>query len=180
MAENEDNNTEAAAAPAAQAPEGPQFALQRIYLKDSSFESPRSPAVFQGKWAPTINFDIKTRNEKVQDDIYEVVLVLTVEAKLEEQAAFLVEVHQAGIFACKEFDEAQLEQLLATVCPNILFAYAREAVDSMVVKGSFPALMLSPINFDALYAQQKQAMAEQAANGNGADSAESETPPVTN
>lgn len=173
MAENEESKQEAAAAPETEAPAGPQFALQRIYLKDSSFESPRSPAVFQGQWAPKISFDIKTRNQKVQDDIYEVVLVLTVEAKLEEQVAFLVEVHQAGIFTCKGFEEAQLEQLLATMCPNVLFAYAREAVDALVIKGSFPALMLSPINFEALYAQQKAAAAQQASSGNGAASEES-------
>jgi preprotein translocase subunit SecB len=169
MAENEENNQAASTAPAGtEAVEGPQFALQRIYLKDSSFESPRSPAVFQSQWSPKITFDIKTRSSKVQDDVYEVVLVLTVEAQMDEQAAFLVEIHQAGIFAAKDFEDSQLEQLLATVCPNILFPYAREAVDSLVTKGSFPALMLSPINFEALYAQQKQAQAGQA-NGNGND-----------
>ncbi len=175
---NEDNNQQAAAAAGTagtEQPQGPQFALQRIFLKDSSFESPRSPLVFQNKWAPKINFDIKTRNSKVQDDIYEVVLVLTAEAQLDEQAAFLVEVHQAGIFTAKDFDDAQLEQLLSTVCPNILFPYAREAIDALVTKGSFPALMLSPINFDALYAQQKQAQAQQA-SGNGDDSASGEAP----
>jgi len=168
----EDENNPQAAAPAtdgADQPQGPQFALQRIYLKDSSFESPRSPVVFQGQWNPKINFDIKTRSSKVQDDIYEVILVLTAEAQLEEQAAFLVEVHQAGLFLCKDFDEAQLEQLLATMCPNILFPYAREAIDGLVIKGSFPALMLSPINFEALYAQQKQALAQQAAKGEATD-----------
>ncbi len=155
-----------------QAPEGPQFALQRIYLKDASFESPRSPAVFQGQWKPKINFDIKTRSNKVQDEVFEVVLVLTAEAQMEEQTAFLVEVHQAGIFTCRDFSDAQLEQILATVCPNILFPYAREAIDGLVLKGSFPALMLAPINFDALYQQQKQQMAQQAAAGNGAGEAE--------
>jgi len=178
MAENEENNEVAAAAPEADQPQGPQFALQRIYLKDSSFESPRSPQVFQGQWAPKINFDIKTRSSKMQDDIYEVVLVLTVEAQMEEQVAFLVEVHQAGLFTAKDFEDPQLEQLLATVCPNILFPYAREAVDSMVIKGSFPALMLSPINFEAIYNQQKAQQAEQAekAASNGADSLEAADP----
>lgn len=173
MAENDANNQAAAPAGSEEAT-GPQFALQRIYLKDASFESPRSPAVFQGKWAPRINFDIKTRSEKVQDDVYEVVLVLTAEAHIEEKSAFLVEVHQAGIFTAKGFDAAQMEQLLATSCPTILFPYAREAIDNFVVKGSFPALMLSPINFDVLYAQQKQ---QQAAQANAANSgAESDTP----
>lgn len=176
MAENEESTTAAAAAPeATNAPAGPQFALQRIFLKDSSFESPRSPLVFQAQWSPKINFDIKTKSSKIQDDVYEVVLILTAEAQIEEQAAFLVEVHQAGIFTAKDFDNAQLEQLLATVCPNILFPYAREAVDSLVIKGSFPALMLAPINFDALYAQQKQAEAQQAAGGDAAVAPASDT-----
>ena len=171
MADNQESN-EAAATGGTQEPTGPQFALQRIYLKDSSFESPRSPAVFQSQWQPQINFDIKTKSDKIQDGLYEVVLMLTVEAKLEDQAAFIVEVHQAGIFLAKDFEEAQVEQLLATVCPNILFPYAREVIDSLVTKGSFPALMLSPINFDALYQQQKQANAQQAADGD-AESSES-------
>lgn len=175
MAENQEENSTAAADGTAQQASGPQFALQRIYLKDSSFESPRSPAVFQSQWQPTINFDIKTKSDKIQDSVYEVVLMLTVEAKLEDQAAFLVEVHQAGIFTAKDFDEAQLEQLLATVCPNILFPYAREVIDSLVTKGSFPALMLSPINFDALYAQQKQAQAQQAAEAGNAEAASEES-----
>jgi len=156
-----------------QATDGPQFALQRIYLKDSSFESPRSPQTFQSQWKPTINFDIKTRSNKIQDDIYEVVLVLTAEAKLDEQPAFLVEVHQAGVFTCKGFSDQQLELTLATWCPNILFPYARETIDSLVVKGSFPALMLSPINFEALYAQQKQQAAERE---NPAPAGSGETP----
>ncbi|NKB33359.1 MAG: protein-export chaperone SecB [Pseudomonadales bacterium] len=178
MAEDENNPQPAVAPEGAQAAQGPQFGLQRIYLKDSSFESPRSPAVFQSQWSPKINFDIKTRSNKVQDGLFEVVLVLTAEAVLEEETAFLVEVHQAGIFGAKDFDDAQLEQLLATVCPNILFPYAREAIDALVVKGSFPALMLSPINFEALYQQQKQAAAkpQSAGNGNGAGAESPETP----
>ena len=142
-------------------PAGPQFALQRIYLKDSSFESPGSPGVFQGQWKPKINFDIKSKHEKLQDDFFEVVLVLTVEAQVDEKVAFLVEVHQAGLFAAKGFDESQLENMLATVCPTILFPYAREAIDSLVLKGSYPALALAPINFDAIYAQQKQAQTKE-------------------
>ncbi|MEX0619792.1 MAG: protein-export chaperone SecB [Pseudohongiellaceae bacterium] len=180
MAENEQNNDQAAAAQdQQQAPEGPGFALQRIYLKDSSFESPRSPASFQGKWSPRVTFDIKTRSQKIQDDLYEVVLVLTVEAKQdEENVAFLAEVQQGGLFGVKGFSNEQQEQVLAAVCPNILFPYAREAIDGLVVKGSFPPLMLAPVNFDALYAQRKQRDAEQAAeagtsgNGNGASGAE--------
>jgi preprotein translocase subunit SecB len=164
MADNEENQQPNEQGAADQQSTAPQFALQRIYLKDASFESPRSPLVFQSQWQPKINFDIKTKSEKVQDGVYEVVLVLTVEAELEETPAFVVEVQLAGVFTAKDFGEEQLAQLLATVCPNILFPYAREAVDNLVVKGSFPALMLSPINFDALYAQQMQAQAEKASS----------------
>ena len=138
--------------------------MQRIYLKDSSFESPGSPAVFQGEWQPKINFDIKTRNAKMQDDLFEVVLVLTVEATQEDKPAFVVEVHQAGVFTARDFDEvSSLSSFWPLFCPNILFPYAREVIDSLVVKGSFPALMLAPINFEALYAQQKQALQDAAA-----------------
>ena len=164
MAEEENSTEQPAATGEGTAPTGPQFALQRIYLKDSSFESPRSPKVFQSQWQPKINFDIKTRGNKIQDDVYEVVLSLTAEAQLEDEVAFLVEVHQAGIFTLKDFDDAQLEQIISVVCPNILFPYGREAVDALVIKGSFPALMLSPINFEALYQQKKQQEAEQAAS----------------
>ena len=100
--------------------------------------------------------------------MYEVVLVLTAEAQLEEETAFVVEVHQAGIFTVKEFSETDLEQVLATVCPSILFPYSRESLDALVVKGSFPPLMIAPINFEALYAQQKQAAEQQAAGGEAA------------
>ncbi len=163
MAEDDNNPQSAAAGEGAAQAQGPQFGVQRLYLKDSSFESPRSPQVFQKQWAPKINFDLKTRTNKIQDDVYEVVLVVTAEAQMEEEPAFLIEVHQAGIFTVKDFPEEETERILATVCPNILFPYARETIDSLVVKGSFPALMLSPLNFDALYEQKKQQEAAGAA-----------------
>lgn len=192
MAENEQNEQgeqneqttaapeQAAAQPQPQAdPNAPQFALQRIYLKDFSFESPRSPGVFTGQWSPNINFEVKSRSEKYQENSYEVVLTLTVEAKVEENTAFLVEVQQAGIFACANMEPQQLEQILASLCPNILFPYARESIDSIVTKGSFPPLMLAPINFDAVYAEQKRRQAEQQAGaqpgGNGAGEAPAAT-----
>ena len=169
MAEEEELQSTAGTADQDQ-PAGPQFALQRIYLKDSSFEAPVSPGVFQGQWTPKINFDIKSKHEKLQDDFFEVILVLTVEAQVDEKVAFIVEVHQAGLFAAKGFDANQLENMLATVCPTILFPYAREAIDSLVLKGSYPALALAPINFDAIYAQQKQAQAAEASEGTEASS----------
>ncbi|MCG8414777.1 MAG: protein-export chaperone SecB [Pseudomonadales bacterium] len=166
MAEEDNNNPQpAVGGEGAQEPTGPQFGLQRIYLKDSSFESPRAPQIFQSQWQPKVNFDIKMRNAKVAEDVYEAVISLTAEAIVEEETGFLVEVHQAGVFTVKDFPEAELEQILATVCPNILFPYARESIDALVTKGGFPALMLSPLNFDALYRQKKQQEAEQAAAG---------------
>ncbi|MCY3690147.1 MAG: protein-export chaperone SecB [Gammaproteobacteria bacterium] len=191
MAENEQNeqseqNDQEAAPPEAAAqqqpqadPNAPQFALQRIYLKDFSFESPRSPGVFTGQWSPNINFEVKSRSQNFQENTYEVILTLTVEAKVEEETAFLVEVQQAGIFACANMESQQLEQILSSLCPNILFPYAREAIDSIVTKGSFPPLMLAPINFDAVYAEQKRRQAEQQPGaqpgGNGAGEAQATT-----
>ena len=106
----------------------------------------------------------------MQDDTYEVILILTVEAKQEDSVCFLVEVQQGAVFTCKGIEEVQLEQVLNTVCPNIIFPYAREAIDALVIKGSFPPLMLAPVNFEALYAQRKQQEAQQATE-NGADGA---------
>lgn len=162
MAENTTENAPQAAANGQDEVKG-TFALQRIYLKDSSFESPRTPVVFQGKWEPKISFNLNSKSAKVGEGVYEVVLVVNVEAKLEDNAAFLVEVHQAGIFSATGLNENDLEHVLASVCPNILFPYARETVDTLVVKGSFPPVNLAPVNFDALYAQSKQRQAAEAA-----------------
>jgi preprotein translocase subunit SecB len=152
---------EQAAAPEAKSG---NFGIQRIYLKDTSFESPNAPDVFRGQWKPQINLDLNTKSNKLADDTYEVVLTLTVTAKNEEQTAFLAEVHQAGIFKIEGIEGAALHQAIGAYCPNLLFPYAREAIDSLVLKGSFPALMLAPVNFDAIYAQtiQQQAAAKQA------------------
>jgi len=138
-----------------------QFTMQRIYVKDISFESPASPDIFRQNWQPNVNVDLNTRSSKADDSgNHEVVLTITVTAKIEEKNAFLVEVQQAGIFFAMGIEDEPLKQILATVAPNILFPYAREAIDGLVVKGGFPPLMLAPVNFDALY---QQAMAQQAA-----------------
>lgn len=139
----------------------PQFGVQRLYLKDVSFESPNAPGIFRKEWKPQIKLDLNTQTRQLDTDVYEVVLTLTVAAKIEEETAFLCELQQAGIFSIGGFPDETRDQMLGAYCPNILFPYAREAVDAAVVKGSFPALMLAPVNFDALY-QQKQATAETA------------------
>lgn len=142
-----------------------QFSLQRIYIKDLSFESPGSPDTFRKEWKPEINLDLNSQNKKVQDNIYEVVLSVTVTAKNDDGVAFLVEVQQAGLFQISGMPEAQLKQLLGAYCPNILFPYARETVSDVITRGSFPQLLLAPVNFDALYAD---AIKRQAEGGEGA------------
>lgn len=136
--------------------QGQQFSIQRLFIKDVSFETPSGAEIFKQQWKPQIHLDVNTRNEKLEDDVYEVVLTLTITAKQEDKTAFLVEVQQGGIFLAKGLEGDQVRQVLGTVAPNILFPYAREMVDSLVTKGSFPALMLAPINFDALYQQALQ------------------------
>jgi len=143
------------------------FGIQRVYLKDTSFESPNAPEIFRSAWKPQINLDLNTKSEKLADDVYEVVLTLTVTAKNDDKTAFLVEVHQAGIFKIEGLEGPALQQTIGAFCPNLLFPYAREAVDQLVTKGSFPALMLAPVNFDAIFAQglanqKAQAEAQQA------------------
>lgn len=143
----------------------PQFALQRIYLKDASFEVPGAPRVFLQSWNPEVSIDLSTATVRLEDgNHFEVTLSLTVTAKNEGQNAFLVEVKQAGIFQAQGFSEADLGPLLGAYCPNLLFPYAREAVSDIVGKGSFPQLLLQPINFDAVFAESQRAQAEQTAS----------------
>jgi len=137
---------------------GTQFALKRIFLKDLSFELPMGAKAFTRQWAPQVNQDIGTEVKKVDDEHYEVVLRLTITVAEGDDTAYLIEVQQAGIFMAQGFEAPQLAQLLNTQCPAILFPYARELIDNVSVRGSFPALMLPPINFDALF---QQAVAEQ-------------------
>jgi preprotein translocase subunit SecB len=145
------------------AEEQTQFAIQRIYMKDVSFETPNSPAIFRKEWQPEIKLDLDTRSERLDESMFEIVLSLTVHATIGEETAFLCEVQQAGIFSVPALPEAQMAHMLASFCPNILFPYAREAVSNLVNRGTFPQLNLAPVNFDALFAQymqQRQAEAQ--------------------
>ncbi len=133
--------------------EDQQFAIQRIYTKDISYESPTSPKIFQTEWEPELHLDIQTNTESLGEDNHNVVLTLTVTVKNEKETAFLVEVKQAGIFTIKGFPEDQLKHTLGSFCPSVLYPYAREVVTNLVTKGGFPQLVLAPVNFDALYSQ---------------------------
>lgn len=139
----------------------PQFGLQRVYLKDVSFESPNTPAVFTQEWKPEIKLDLNTGARQVDEQHFEVVIRITLTATQENETVFLVELEQAGLFVFVNVPEEQQRPMLGTVCPNMLFPYLRESIDSLVVKGGFPALMLSPINFDALYQQRLEQEAQQ-------------------
>jgi len=141
----------------------PEFAIQRVYTKDVSFETPNSPAVFQLEWKPEIKLDLDTRSNKVAENTYEVVLSVTVTATVEDKVAFLAEVQQAGIFTIGNLPEAGLAHTIGAFCPTTLFPYARETVANLVNRGSFPQLNLAPVNFEALfnsYVQQRAAEAE--------------------
>lgn len=158
MSEEVQNN-EAAATDEQQAP---QFAIQRIYTKDISFETPNSPAIFQKEWKPEIKLDLDTRSNKIADGTFEVVLSVTVTATVEDTVAFLAEVEQAGIFTIGNMPEPQIAHTLGAFCPTTLFPYAREAVASLVSRGTFPQLNLAPVNFDALFTSYVQQRAQQA------------------
>lgn len=144
-----------------------QFSIQRIYVKDISYESPNAPAIFRKEWQPAIQLDLDTRSEKLEENTFEVVLSLTVTARVEDEVAFLCEVQQAGIFGVPAMEDGHMAHMLASFCPNILFPYAREAVSSLVNRGTFPQLNLAPVNFDALFAQylQKRQAEAQAQQG---------------
>jgi len=141
----------------------PQFALQRIYIKDASFEAPNAPQVFTKEWKPEIKLDLNSGARKLDDSHYEVFVKVTITATNDGETGFLVELVQAGLFTMANIPEQQLKPMLGAMCPNILFPYLRESVDSLVVKGGFPALMLAPINFDGLYQQRMQQEASAAA-----------------
>ncbi|OOZ37172.1 protein-export chaperone SecB [Solemya velesiana gill symbiont] len=140
----------------------PEFALQRIYIKDVSFETPNSPVIFNENWDPESNLNLNSDVKKVGDNLYEVVLSVTVTTKLGEKTAYLAEVQQAGVFHITGFPDAEMGPMMGAYCPNILFPYAREAISDLVSKGSFPQLLLAPVNFDALYAQHMQEQQGQA------------------
>ena len=142
------------------------LAISKIYVKDFSFESPQSPAIFKtGEWKPQTNLNLRSTHNAIENDSHEVVLTITIEAKEGDKTIFLVELQQAGIFEISGYTSDELATIVGSFCPNILFPYARESIAAMVQKGGFPEFVLQPINFDALYMQAKQ----QQAQGAGSD-----------
>ena len=143
------------------ADEEQKFEIQKIFIKDASFESPSSPEIFREKWQPKTDVHLAAQNVKISDELYEVTLDVTVTSSQNERTAFLVEIKQSGVFLIKNFPQDQLGHLIGSYCPSTLFPFAREAISDVVTKGGFPPLLLSPVNFDALYQQQLAKIKEQ-------------------
>ncbi len=136
--------------------QAPQFEIQRIYVKDLSFEAPNTPHTFVDEWKPEVQLNLETKSNRIQDNIHEVVLSVTATVTTNKKPAFIVEAHQAGVFLINGLPNEQLRQMLGSFCPSILFPYAREVISDLVVRGGFPQLLLAPVNFDALYAQHME------------------------
>ena len=133
-----------------------QFIIQKLYVKDISFETPNSPVIFTQQWEPKVEFNLASNVQGLENGLYEVSLTVTVTVKLEDKTAYLAELTQAGIFTIMGFEENEMHPMIGSYCPTILFPYAREAVSDLVVKGGFPPMLLSPVNFEALYLQHLQ------------------------
>lgn len=147
-----------------------QLRVERMYIKDASFESPGAPSVFASQFQPNFQVDINSTVNSLGDHRHEVVLAITVTAKRnEEHVAYIAEVHQAGIFEVKGVEGGALRQVQGIACPNMLFPYVREALDGLIVKGGFPPLQLAPVNFDTLFRQAAAQQSEAAADDNSAD-----------
>ncbi len=151
MAEQEGNTEQAG-----NGPDDAQFLVQKVYVKDISFETPNTPEVFKMEWKPEIDMNMTNKATPIGDDHFDVVLSVTLTVKLGDKVAYLVEVNQAGIFMIRNLPEDVIDRMLAIVCANILFPFAREAVSDVITRGGFPQLLLAPVNFDALYEQEKE------------------------
>ena len=143
-----------------------RLSVAKVYVKDFSFESPQTPAIFNTQeWSPNTNLNLRSSHTPVSDSLHEVVLTLTVDAKGKEddKTIFLIELQQAGLFEISGYDKEEMGVVIGSFCPGVLFPYARETIASTIQKGGFPEFVLQPINFDALYQQSLQQQTEGAA-----------------
>jgi len=145
-----------------------QFQIQKLYVKDISFELPNAPEIFQEQGQADVKMSLAQRVEDLGENLHEVVLTVTVTASLGEKTAYLAEVAQAGIFLISGFNEQAKHAVMNTMCPNTLFPYARHSISGMVAEGGFPPLTLQPVNFEQLYAQRMQELANQQSGQDGA------------
>lgn len=179
MSENETPNEETGEVKAeGQAQEGQKqqgFALDRVYIKDVSFESPNAPEIFTKEWNPEFKMDLNTKHKPLSEnnELFEVTVCVTLTASVEGMTAYIAEVEQGGIFQVMGLQGIHLAQALSSFCPNILFPYLREALDSIIVKGSFAPALLAPVNFDAIFAdavRRKQAELQEKAQVEASES----------
>lgn len=140
----------------------PAFSIEKIYVKDVSLEIPNAPQVFLQRETPEVGIELHNAAAAIGEGVFEAVITVTVTSKIEDKTVFLVEVAQAGIFQIHNVPNEAIEGILGVTCPNILFPYAREAVSDLVTRAGFPPVLLNPINFEALYLQQKQQQQAQA------------------
>lgn len=141
----------------------PVFSIEKLYVKDLSLEIPNAPQVFLERTAPQVDIQLHHGSKGVEDGVYETTLTVTVTAKVGDKTMFLVEATQAGIFVARNIPQQELEPVLAIACPNILFPYVREVVSDVVVRAGFPPVVLSPVNFEAIYQAQRDQQPQQAA-----------------
>ena len=139
----------------------PTFAIEKIYLRDLSVEVPNAPEAFLEREAPNIQVNIRSNTRTVQDGMYEVVLIVTISAKVKEKTMFLVEAAQAGVFQIRNVPQQDMGPVLGIACPNTLFPYVRETISTVVSRAGFPPVVLAPMNFEAIYQQQLQQMQQQ-------------------
>jgi preprotein translocase subunit SecB len=139
----------------------PVFSIEKLYVKDISLEIPNAPQVFLEREAPQVDIQLHHESLNVEDGVYQTVLTVTVTAKVKEKTLFLAEVGQAGIFVIRNIPPADMDPVLGIACPNILYPYVREVISDVVTRAGFPPVVLSPVNFEALYQAQKQGVAEQ-------------------
>ncbi|OAI49483.1 preprotein translocase subunit SecB [Gammaproteobacteria bacterium SCGC AG-212-F23] len=142
-----------------------QFEIQRIYIKDLSLEAPNTPQTFVEEWKPEVQLNLETKSNKIQENLHEVVLTVTANVNTGKKVAFIIEVQQAGIFHMSGFPNDQLHHMLGSFCPNILFPYVREVISDVVIRAGFPQLILTPVNFDALYTQHLEEKGKQKSDG---------------
>ena len=160
---NEDNNSPVANGNGGADAGGPQLTVQKLYIRDSSFEAPGAPHIFQEQGQSRVELNLGQKAQQLAPNVYEIVLTITVTCKLGEKTAYLAEVQQAGIFGLSGFDPQQLDMVIGTYCPHVLFPYARQTISTMVEQGGFPAFLMQPINFEQIYSDNLKRRQAQAA-----------------
>lgn len=174
MSDNENpvENAEATSNENAQERPQPGFAMEKVFVKDLSFESPNSPVIFTKEWRPKVKMDLNTKHVVVQEGVHEVAVTVTLTVSVDGMTAYIAEVQQAGIFLIQGLEGMQYHHTVGAVCPNLLFPYLRESLDSIIVKGGFQPIMLAPVNFDAMFAQAVAKKQQQEAEAQKGESTE--------